>query len=98
MAEAGVAFKKKPTDGNMRGIAFAYDPDKCATLGAPKGFLAMRRRKLIPLVAGTGWSSSTGRPPSRASPKTTKCQGGAHGQAFPAPCTTAAAVHEGHRT
>ena len=26
MEEAGVSFKKKPTDGNMRGIAFAYDP------------------------------------------------------------------------
>lgn len=24
---AGVAFKKKPLDGSMRGIAFAYDPD-----------------------------------------------------------------------
>lgn len=23
----GVAFKKKPQDGNMRDIAFAYDPD-----------------------------------------------------------------------
>lgn len=23
----GVTFKKKPSDGNMRGIAFAYDPD-----------------------------------------------------------------------
>lgn len=23
----GVTFKKKPTDGNMRDIAFAYDPD-----------------------------------------------------------------------
>jgi len=27
MEGAGVAFKKKPSDGNMRGIAFAYDPD-----------------------------------------------------------------------
>jgi lactoylglutathione lyase len=25
--EKGVSFKKKPSDGNMRGIAFAYDPD-----------------------------------------------------------------------
>ena len=24
---AGVSFKKKPTDGLMRGLAFAYDPD-----------------------------------------------------------------------
>ena len=23
----GVAFKKKPAEGNMRGLAFAYDPD-----------------------------------------------------------------------
>jgi lactoylglutathione lyase len=23
----GVSFKKKPSDGNMRGLAFAYDPD-----------------------------------------------------------------------
>ena len=23
----GVAFKKRPLDGNMRGVAFAYDPD-----------------------------------------------------------------------
>lgn len=27
MEKAGVLFKKKPSDGNMRGIAFAYDPD-----------------------------------------------------------------------
>mmetsp|Transcript_23003 Transcript_23003/g.57648 ORF Transcript_23003/g.57648 Transcript_23003/m.57648 type:complete len:330 (+) Transcript_23003:136-1125(+) len=27
LIEAGVEFKKKPQDGNMRGIAFAYDPD-----------------------------------------------------------------------
>jgi len=27
MEQAGVRFKKKPADGNMRGIAFAYDPD-----------------------------------------------------------------------
>jgi len=27
MEAGGVAFKKKPSDGNMRGIAFAYDPD-----------------------------------------------------------------------
>jgi lactoylglutathione lyase len=27
MAADGVAFKKKPADGNMRGIAFTYDPD-----------------------------------------------------------------------
>ena len=26
--EMGVSFKKKPTDGNMRQIAFAYDPDE----------------------------------------------------------------------
>jgi len=26
MEENGVSFKKKPQDGNMRGIAFAYDP------------------------------------------------------------------------
>ena len=23
----GVSFKKKPSDGNMRNLAFAYDPD-----------------------------------------------------------------------
>jgi lactoylglutathione lyase len=23
----GVAFKKRPAEGNMRGLAFAYDPD-----------------------------------------------------------------------
>jgi lactoylglutathione lyase len=27
MEAKGVQFKKKPSDGNMRGIAFAYDPD-----------------------------------------------------------------------
>eukprot|EP00656_Telonema_subtile_P017760 TRINITY_DN19574_c0_g1_i1.p1 TRINITY_DN19574_c0_g1~~TRINITY_DN19574_c0_g1_i1.p1 ORF type:complete len:343 (+),score=85.82 TRINITY_DN19574_c0_g1_i1:62-1090(+) len=27
MEAAGVAFKKKPADGNMKSIAFAYDPD-----------------------------------------------------------------------
>jgi lactoylglutathione lyase len=27
MEAAGVAFKKRPQDGNMRGIAFAYDPN-----------------------------------------------------------------------
>ena len=27
MEAAGVVMKKKPSDGNMRGIAFAYDPD-----------------------------------------------------------------------
>jgi lactoylglutathione lyase len=27
MEAQGVAFKKKEQDGNMRGIAFAYDPD-----------------------------------------------------------------------
>ncbi len=27
MESKGVAFKKKPSDGNMRTIAFAYDPD-----------------------------------------------------------------------
>ena len=27
MEKQGVVFKKKPADGNMRGIAFAYDPD-----------------------------------------------------------------------
>jgi len=27
MEQAGVTFKKKPSDGNMRSIAFAYDPD-----------------------------------------------------------------------
>ena len=27
MEQDGVAFKKKERDGNMRGIAFAYDPD-----------------------------------------------------------------------
>jgi len=27
MEENGVVFKKKPQDGNMRGIAFAYDPN-----------------------------------------------------------------------
>jgi len=27
MEENGVLFKKKPQDGNMRGIAFAYDPN-----------------------------------------------------------------------
>jgi catechol 2,3-dioxygenase-like lactoylglutathione lyase family enzyme len=27
LEENGVAFKKKPTEGNMRGLAFAYDPD-----------------------------------------------------------------------
>ena len=25
--EQGVAFKKRPHEGNMRNIAFAYDPD-----------------------------------------------------------------------
>lgn len=24
---AGVQFKKKPNDGRMKGLAFAYDPD-----------------------------------------------------------------------
>lgn len=28
MEEMGVAFKKRPSEGNMRGLAFAYDPDK----------------------------------------------------------------------
>lgn len=27
LEEQGVAFKKKPAEGNMRGLAFAYDPD-----------------------------------------------------------------------
>ena len=27
MEKAGVVMKKRPSDGNMRGIAFAYDPD-----------------------------------------------------------------------
>ena len=27
LEERGVAFKKKPADGNMRDIAFVYDPD-----------------------------------------------------------------------
>eukprot|EP01038_Epipyxis_sp_PR26KG_P009998 gene9998-13450_t len=27
LEQQGVAFKKKPQDGNMRGLAFAYDPD-----------------------------------------------------------------------
>ncbi|GMI44275.1 hypothetical protein TrCOL_g12663 [Triparma columacea] len=28
LLEKGVEFKKKPDEGNMKGIAFAYDPDK----------------------------------------------------------------------
>eukprot|EP01094_Clydonella_sp_ATCC50884_P021123 TRINITY_DN4571_c0_g1_i2.p1 TRINITY_DN4571_c0_g1~~TRINITY_DN4571_c0_g1_i2.p1 ORF type:complete len:348 (+),score=100.22 TRINITY_DN4571_c0_g1_i2:76-1044(+) len=28
LEEAGYEFKKKPTDGNMRNIAFVYDPDR----------------------------------------------------------------------
>lgn len=28
MEAAGVQFKKKPHEGNMRGIAFAYDPNR----------------------------------------------------------------------
>lgn len=27
LEEKGVAFKKKPADGMMRGLAFVYDPD-----------------------------------------------------------------------
>lgn len=27
LESSGVQFKKKPADGNMRGLAFAYDPD-----------------------------------------------------------------------
>jgi lactoylglutathione lyase len=27
LEENGVSFKKKPSEGNMRGLAFAYDPD-----------------------------------------------------------------------
>lgn len=27
LEDKGVSFKKKPSDGNMRGLAFAYDPD-----------------------------------------------------------------------
>lgn len=27
LEQQGVTFKKKPTEGNMRNIAFAYDPD-----------------------------------------------------------------------
>ena len=25
----GVAFQKKPDKGRMKGLAFAYDPDRC---------------------------------------------------------------------
>ncbi len=28
---AGVTFKKKPNEGRMKGLAFAYDPDGCAS-------------------------------------------------------------------
>lgn len=27
MLEGGVTFRKKPDDGNMKGLAFALDPD-----------------------------------------------------------------------
>lgn len=27
MEAGGVAFKKKPNEGRMKGLAFAYDPD-----------------------------------------------------------------------
>ncbi len=38
LEQQGMRFKKKPTDGNMRGLAFVYDPDGYWVEIIQKGF------------------------------------------------------------
>lgn len=42
MEKAGTSFKKKPNEGSMKGIAFAYDPDNYWVELVPRGFGSTR--------------------------------------------------------